>query len=560
MTSRKQPIIYVSGHRNPDIDSLASAYALAELRNRQKLGDVHALCPGIFPERAAYLFKRFHCPMPECRNDIYLKIGDIMDKNPPVIMAGTSLLDAVARLNENGPARMAVINQEKQFLGMLSPLTLLSELLNISDNTSGSFTSRKIKSTLPLIMTVIKAEALTECFTTELRPFEVYVAAMGLDSFNSHIPEANENLIIIVGDRPEIHLRALQRGIKIMIITGDRPMDPLILKEAAEQKVTILRTAFDSATVIRRLKFSVPVEFSKFSDLLLHLTPHEKVRDWRYKIINNPEDVIPVTDKDNIFRGTILKRYITSDPPPFKMILVDHNEIEQSLPGVADLPVIEVVDHHRIAMPPTATPIKYTADAVGSTCTLVASMFRTAGESINPDTAGLLLGGIIADTLNLKSPTAVSFDLTMYKWLEKLSGVKGDDLMAELMKIDSPLATSPAMEVLNSDRKNYTDHGLNFALSQVEETNLELLHQRNDEIRKTMLQQMEEKKLDFFALLATDAVRGNSQMIIEGDKNFISQLPYAKTESDIFNLPGVVSRKKQLLPQVLAICSAITAS
>jgi len=116
------------------------------------------------------------------------------------------------------------------------------------------------------------------------------------------------------------------------------------------------------------------------------------------------------------------------------------------------------------------------------------------------------------------------------------------------------------MEVLNSDRKNYTDHGLNFALSQVEETNLELLHQRNDEIRKTMLQQMEEKKLDFFALLATDAVRGNSQMIIEGDKNFISQLPYAKTESDIFNLPGVVSRKKQLLPQVLAICSAITAS
>ena len=141
---------------------------------------------------------------------------------------------------------------------------------------------------------------------------------------------------------------------------------------------------------------------------------------------------------------------------------------------------------------PTAEPIRFTGDIVGSTCTLVASMFRSSGESLSPEMAGLLLGGLVSDTLLLKSPTAAELDFKMCEWLEKVSGVKGGDLMEELLKIDSPLASKPAGEVLNADRKNYTDGNIRFALAQVEESNLELLHHRRDELSEEIRNAVEE--------------------------------------------------------------------
>jgi len=235
------------------------------------------------------------------------------------------------------------------------------------------------------------------------------------------------------------------------------------------------------------------------------------------------------------------------------MILVDHNELDQSLPGVEELPIIEVVDHHRIGMMPTAAPIKFTGDIVGSTCTLVAAMFKAAGESLTPELAGILLGGIITDTLMLRSPTTAALDRRMAEWLEKISGVSGADLMNELLRIDSPLAAKDAAGVINADRKNYTDGPFHFSVSQIEETNLELLHQRSEELTQELLRIIEQDHLSFAALLVTDAVRENSELLICGSRQIIRSLPYAKIGNGLFSLPGVLSRKKQLLPQLLAM-------
>jgi manganese-dependent inorganic pyrophosphatase len=269
----------------------------------------------------------------------------------------------------------------------------------------------------------------------------------------------------------------------------------------------------------------------------------------------NPTDVIPVVEEDGEFKGVILKRSF-SEKPPFQMILVDHNEIEQSLPGAKEIPVIEVVDHHRIGMMPTAEPIRFTGDIVGSTCTLVASMFRSSGESLSPEMAGLLLGGLVSDTLLLKSPTAAELDFKMCEWLEKVSGVKGGDLMDELLKIDSPLASKPAGEVLNADRKNYTDGNIRFALAQVEESNLELLHRRREELCEAIRQILADDHLDFFGVLVTDAVRINSEFLVLGDRKIIRHLPFVRLDDELFALPGVLSRKNQLLPQILSVTGA----
>ncbi len=548
--------IFVTGHRNPDVDSLAAATALAELRRRQGVKNIVAVSPGVPSERAQWLYKRFKHKLPETYNDLHLRVRDIMNNDIPTIPAGTPLFLAVKALHESGCPRLPVVDGKK-YLGMLSPLALLARWLNTEEDNDVSLTGRHIHSSIQLIARVIDAALPEHDVPEELQDFTVYVAAMGVDSFDEHIPaDRKENPVLIVGDRPEIHLRALQRMIKLLIVTGNRPVEPLISEEAKRRRITILRTACDSATVIRRLKFSMPVEIFGLSDAEFTLSPSERVREVKKRIHDSPEDAIPVIENGRL-AGIIMKRSITEEPP-FSVILVDHNEPGQSLPGVAELPVIEVVDHHRIGMMPTSAPIKFTGDIVGSTCTLVASMFKSSGESLTPELAGLLAGGIVTDTLNLRSPTTAQLDCRMMEWLEKISGVKGAELMEELSRIDSPLAVKPADEVIESDRKDYIEKDFRFAVSQVEENDLELIDRRYEEIFSALQKRVELGKLDFIALMVTDAVRGNSKLLFCGDKRISSLLPYDRCGDDLFFMAGAVSRKKQLIPQLAAIISTVS--
>ena len=549
------PRIFVCGHRNPDIDSIAAAVTLADLRRRQGMKSVTAICPGILPDRAAYLFERFHLDPPMSRNDVYVRVRDIQE-SVPVIRSGCTLYDAVGMLRDSGLARLPVIDGEGKFLGMLSGMALLTNLLSIgNDVASTSLTGRRIKTSISLISQVLDAEPLNVRDGDQSQTFEVYVAAMSPDVFDEHLPENNHELAMIVGDRPDIQLKSIARKMRLMIVTGDRPVDPWVLQGAKTQGVSILQTKLDSATVIRRLKFSVPVEFTDFPQEALILTARDRMTEVKVRILNAAEDVIPVVD-DGVLTGVVLKRAFHA-PLPFQMILVDHNELDQSIAGAGEIPVIEVVDHHRIGMNPTATPIKFTGDVVGSTCTLVAMMYRASGESLTPDMAGLLLGGIISDTLQLKSPTTAHLDVKMCEWLEKISGVRSSDLMSELLMIESALVTKSADDVISGDRKDYVDGRFRFALAQVEETNLELLQRRHDELVAAMEKQVKRDQLSMFALLVTDAARGNSELLVYGDRELISNLPYDKISDGHYALPGVLSRKKQLLPQILAITATL---
>ena len=550
----REPRIFVSGHRNPDIDSIASAYALAELRRRQGVKQITAVCPGMLPERAAWLFKRFGVKPPDSRNDIHVRLSDMADDRVPVIEADTTLLDAVTVLKDSAMPRLPVVEKDKTFLGMLSPLTLLSKLLNVGCDSENSLTGRRVHSSIRLIRQVLNAETLT-CFEDEaIQDFCVYVAAMSQDNFEKHLPQTHHELAVIAGDRPEIHIRALARPIRLLIVTGNCPVEKLIVDEAEKRRVTILRTPYDSASVIRRIKFSMPVRFADFAEDSFLLSTHDLLRDVRSDVLSAPEDVYPVIGDDAKLAGVVTKRQFNA-PPPFRMILVDHNETAQGIPGLEEIPVIEVVDHHRIGMMPTAQPIKFTGDIVGSTCTLVAMMYRASGESLTPECAGILLGGVVSDTLNLRSPTTAPLDHRMCEWLEKISGVKGADLMADLMKLDSPLISKSAEEVINGDRTYYEDNHFRFAVAQVEENNLELLHQRLPELERAVSEAVRQDSLDFFALLVTDPVRGNSELLMEGLPAVLKRMPYSRTPDGIFLLPGVLSRKKQLLPQLLSITS-----
>ncbi len=551
--------IYICGHRNPDVDSIMSAYALADLKRRTGVQNVVPLCPGLLPERADWLFRHFNLKPPQCRNDVYLRIGDLLDRNIATVNAERSLFDAVRELRDSTTHSMPVLDGANKYLGMLSPYTLLSDLLNIGSDAGKSLTGREIYSSIRMIQQVLDAECLSGNSDERLSHFDVYVAAMSPEFFDRHLDHAGNEPAVIVGDRPEIHLRMLERPVKLVIITGNCPLEPAVIELAKFKKVTILRSAYDSATVIRRLKFSSPVHTSSLNVKPLVLSSSDMIRDLKAQLLASNEDLFPVCSSDGVLLG-VLRKARLSEPSPIRMILVDHNETAQGIPGLEESPILEVVDHHRIGMKPTNEPIKITADVVGSTCTLVAGMYRLAGLRPTREIAGILLGGLVTDTLLFQSPTTTPYDRSIGEWLEKISGAKADELMQSLMAIDSPLAVKSSMDVIRADRKTYTENGYRFSLSQVEENNLELLHRREQELMNDMNAILEAEGLDFIGLLATDPVRGNSEFLIAGNTAVIRNLPYQKLSSTRFDLPGVLSRKKQLLPQILSVTAAVPKS
>jgi manganese-dependent inorganic pyrophosphatase len=247
----------------------------------------------------------------------------------------------------------------------------------------------------------------------------------------------------------------------------------------------------------------------------------------------------------------VLKRAF-AEKPPFRMILVDHNETAQGIPRSDEIPVIEVVDHHRVSFSPTAEPIRYTADVVGSTCTIVARLYRAAGLRPSKPIAGLLLAGLVSDTLLFLSPTTTDTDRTVAAWLEKISGLTAQDLMDGMMSVGSALTACTPAQAIESDRKQYREHGHAFSLAQIEETNLASFHEKRDSLRAELERLRAAENLDFIALLVTDPVRGRSELLYCGTDAVRRALPWRMGRHGLFDLPGVLSRKKQLLPAILS--------
>ena len=420
---------WVCGHRNPDVDSVMSAYALADLRRRTGTEDVEAICAGRLPARAKWVFDHFGLKPLRAKRDVYVRVRDLMDVDVPTIDAGMPLVDALRLLESCGQSSLPVRDRDGRFVGMLRPAKLLSLFIAKSD------------------------------------------------------------LTMPVG---EVALHRTQ---------------PLV--------------------------------------------ESDRVHDIRTSAIRNSHNHFPVVDENGRLLGTVLKRAFAEEPP-YRMILVDHNETEQGIPGVEELPVVEVVDHHRIAFAATKDPIKYTADVVGSTCTLVARMSRGAGERPTKEIAGALIAGIVSDTLLFQSPTTTETDRLMCAWLEKLCGETGASIMEGLLSVASPLTSMSAEAAIASDAKTYSEGGRKFVLAQIEESNLTLFHRKADELAAAMERTMKAAGLDFMALMVTDPARGGSELLFCGSEAVRRALPYRRSERGTLLMPGILSRKKQLLPEILA--------
>ena len=231
-----------------------------------------------------------------------------------------------------------------------------------------------------------------------------------------------------------------------------------------------------------------------------------------------------------------------------KLILVDHNEMSQAVRGAEQVEILEIIDHHRIGALTTSQPILFRNEPVGSTSTIVADCFQRHGVELSQPIAGLLLAGVVSDTLNLTSPTTTQRDAEILAWLEERSGVNAARFTEQLFASGSVLITLPPAEAITADCKEYVEDDCRFSVAQIEEIGFDQFHKRKSEVRAALGELRRAREFHFAALLVTDVVRQNSLLVVAGDSSFLKRIDYPEIEPGIYELIGVVSRKKQLLP------------
>ncbi len=552
--NRKNTIII--GHKNPDTDSIAAAITLSYLKKAQGHKHISAASAGKAPARTAFIFKKFGVELPPILQDIAPTIDDIMNQTPATINQNATLLHGAQLMQENYSDRLPVVDDNNKYLGMISLFDLTkrffqkSSNFNLDGNNSGLF-GRSVTSSINLAATALHAKVCNQPTNPDkLRKLNVFVGAMDRKNAKAHFNAADTKTIaLVIGNREALQALAIECGIAMLIITGKKTVSSYILNMANKYNVAILQTAFDSATAVRRLKFSSPVKLLLQENVTTFYSS-DHLHDIKHILRKSSDDLFTVVDENNFVTGTFSKLQI-EDEPPTNLILVDHNELNQAVHGADELPIIEIVDHHRISIGPTERPIKITCDIVGATCTLIYEMFKESNIIPPKDIAGILLGGIVTDTLFLRSPTSTFRDKNAIKELEHLCEYSGAKLLEETLDVGSVIASFTAPKVIKSDYKTYNTNKYTFAVSQIEENGFHNFNTTKDVLLQELENVLISENLDVACLLVTDVIAENSVLLVCGKRYLINNIPYHKIDTNLYDLPRILSRKKQLLPELL---------
>jgi manganese-dependent inorganic pyrophosphatase len=544
---RAVPATYVIGHRNPDADAICSAIAYAEFKRATgHAGYVAARC-GNSNDRIEAILGRFGASLPEFVGDVTPRVEDIMNPGPLSVRPESTCAEALELLDRHDIRALPVVDADHRLVSHVSIFDLGDAFI---PKPRQAKSMRRIRSSVAAIVRTLGGEPLTLSDPERVEDLFVRVAAMGLESFG--VAAAAEGIapgasVIVVGDRRDVQARAIEMGVRLIVITGGHGMDADLVAAARAKGVSVTRSTSDSATTAwavraAHLLSALPRrEAPRFQ-------PQEKLALVRRRIVQSNALLNCVTDEEGRLVGVFTKSDILR-PVATRLVLVDHNELSQAVDGAAEVEITEVIDHHRLGNPPTHHPILFINRPLGSTCSIVADLFRSAGLRPSPQAAGLMMSGLISDTLHLQSPTATPLDAELLAWLAPIAGCEPRELADLIFSAGSILSSATPDAAVRTDCKLYEENGARFSVSQVEELGFTAFWKSADALLAALERHRAEHALLFSCLLVTDIDTQGSLLLVRGDADVTRAITYPlKRAPDIFDLPGIVSRKKQLLP------------
>ncbi len=540
---------YIVGHKNPDADAICSAIAYAAFKEaRGFTGFVAARC-GNSNARIDTILTRFRQPLPLYLSDVTPRVRDVMVTDVVSVQQNATCAEALELIDRHDVRVLPVVTDENRVIGSVSIFQLGGFFVPRMDEPREM---RKVFSSLAHISRALKARVVHSDQADRLEELFVRVGAMDVRSFGTISSGEGvpfEKTIIIVGDRRDIQLRSIELGVRALVVTGNLPIDDDVTALARTKGVSLMVSPYDSATtawVIRSASILDHLVDRKFSSIGAEI----RLSDVRKKLATSSTAAFMVIDDNGILQGILSKTDVLK-PVKTRLVLVDHNEMTQAVSGAEQVTITEIIDHHRIGSLSTQQPILFINEPVGSTCTIVADLFRREGLVPTPAIAGIMMSGIIADTLHLNSPTSTEKDTCILAWLAKIAQINSRELADTIFSSGSVILANPPGKVIRTDFKIYDEDGVRFAVSQVEELGFGNFWQHARDLAKALKELCVEDNLLFACLLVTDINTQNSLLLVKGDPEFISRINYPYVEKDeIFDMPGVVSRKKQLIPYI----------
>lgn len=541
--------VLVIGHKNPDLDAIGSAIGYAEFKRRTGMPKaVPARC-GEINERIAFVLDMFGVPAPRFVSDVSPRIRDVMQAQPIFLRPEATLLQALGLMEKRNIRVLPVVGADGACQGFVSVFKMTRFLCPTQERL---LDSRRMLVSVRNLAETLSAEIVVAHDVDDEQELVLMIGAMELETFASRVPKyPADKLMVLVGDRSNIQELAVRTPVKVILVTGGYQVKPSIIELAERNKTTILISPYDTAATADLCRSAVTLEhmvhehFMAFreDDLLSEAQSVASASHYQaFPVVDGHQRMIGIISKSDFLKK--VRR---------RLILVDHNELSQAVAGADQVEITEIIDHHRLGALTTTQPIFFRNEPVGSTSTIVADCFFRSQIELPKPIAGLLLAGLVSDTLNLTSPTTTTRDRQVLQRLETIAHVNATDFMERLFASASVLKSMPAEQAILVDAKEFQEQGQTFSAAQIEEMSFDQFWKRKDEIVRALQAQRDRKGYVLTALLVTDVVRQTSLLIVAGAPPILKRIDYPEIEPGIYEMKGVVSRKKQLLPY-LAEC------
>ncbi|ACQ51463.1 putative manganese-dependent inorganic diphosphatase [Clostridium botulinum] len=537
-------LIYITGHRNPDSDSICASLGYADLKKQLGCNNIVSGRLGELNNETKFVLDYFNVKAPNLIDTVKTQVSDLdIDKVTP-ISKDLSLKKAWIIMKENNVKTLPVQDEEGKLIGLAS-------LSNISSTYMGVWQKdilAKSNANIEDIIDTLNAKIAYKKEDKQRFTGNLVVAAMEAKDIKNYIKEGD---IVILGNRDDVQEAALDCKAHLLVVTGSHKVSDKILNKAKNLGCSILVSEEDTFTTSVLITQSIPVSYIMTSSDIMSFKLSDFIEDVKEIMLKTRFRSYPVVDHNNKIVGTI-SRYHLISPKKKKVILVDHNEIGQSVPGLEEAEIMEIIDHHRIGGVNTASPIFFRNQPVGSTSTIIANMFFENNITPSKEIAGILASAIISDTLLFKSPTSTELDKTILDKLAKIAEIDPKSYSVEMFKAGTSLKGKTVEGLFHEDFKNFTIGGGKIGVSQVSTMDPSSF----DPLKKDMLNLMESKVkkegYEGLVLVLTDLLKEGSFIYVIGPKKEIIASAFGKSldKNSSLYAEGVLSRKKQVIPPI----------
>lgn len=531
-------MIYIFGHQNPDTDSICSAVALSNLKNRLGM-ETKACALGEINRETRYALERFGVKHPQMIDDIKTEVNDLHYDDVPTLVSKASILQAFRKMEENRIKTLPVCDEKNRLTGIVTMKDIAMGLIQNEE--------RRLVTHMDNLLKDLDGHMLVG------EPGEVDGQIMVMAFFHKTVKREiplNSEWITIVGDNYNNIEICIKAGVQLVIVTGNPNIPEGLLDLAREKGIPVMTVGYDTYMTSRKIDQCNYLSSIMKEEGICVLKEYEYLEEVYKTIKKQRHTFYPVVDQKKRYLGFIGRNQLLN-PHRKQVIMVDHNEYSQSAAGIEEAEILEVVDHHKIGDIRTNFPIAFRNMPVGSTCTIVYRMYREVGLMPDNEMAGVLISGIISDTLNFKSPTTTDLDIEVASQLNAILGINLDEYAHEMFRMGTSLEGLSMEEIFYRDFKSF-DMGMGqIGVSQVFTLDIDYVMEMKEEILDFIKQEHEVKKHIATLLVITDIIREGSTLLYQAeDEELISEAFNIEATQGMF-VPEVVSRKKQVVPRIM---------